>query len=543
MGKNKYILFIFFLIYGSCALAQEQTYFVQFKDKASNTFSTSSPEQFLTTKALLRRQKCQVPVDEKDLPVTQTYIDQVLATGAQFFYPLKWLNGIVVRSDPTVKAQIASLTFVAFADQSVKFRTTSSASQSMMSLTRCSMIEDNSDVQNDMLGMLQMKADGYNGSGITIAITDDGFAGTDTMAVFNTLFSNGQILDTWDIVDLDKTVYTEGGGHGTHVFSILAGHIPNLLSGPAQGASFFLFRTEDVSSESPLEELNWIRAAEMADSLGVDQIQVSLGYNTFDDSSLDLTQADLDGNTSYISKGATIAATRGLVVIVSAGNYGNTSWGKILCPADAKGILAIGAVDNTRQRSPFSSTGYSADGRVKPDVMAMGTGVTYANSFGSVSTGNGTSFASPLISGLAAGLLQAHPTLTHDQLIQSVIHSADRYSTPDADYGYGIPNYQDASNYAHLLTATLAQVSNDENEWVFPNPIQTSLSLKIPMDQIGYWLDWKLYDAVGALVEEGKIFTETSLINLSSLDQGLSAGIYCLQVSCNNHFSTFKVIK
>ena len=547
MAKNKIVIFFFFFFSIANSIAQQHTYLVKLKDKSSNTYSVSSPGQFLTAKAIQRRQKCKVSVDEKDLPVTQTYIDQIAATGAQVLYPIKWLNGLVVRSDSTVKAQIASLPFVMSADKNIKSRKAStSATQETSSLCETASETDYAYTQKDMLGMIQMATDGYNGSGMLIAITDNGFLHADTMSVFSSLFSNGQVLDTWDLVDLDKTVYGEGSGHGSDVFSILAGHLPNQMSGPATGAHFLLLRTEDDASESPLEELNWVRAAEMADSIGTDILQVSLGYSTFDDPSLNYTQSDLDGNTSYISQGATIGATRGLVIVVSAGNAGNSSWGKILCPADAIGILSVGAVDASKQRATFSSIGYSADGRVKPDVMAMGSSTSYVSAgTGAVAYGSGTSFASPLISGLAAGLMQAYPTLTHDDLILSVISSADRYASPNADYGYGIPNYQEASAYARLLVASIYdQLLTDQgSELVFPNPMTTVLSLKIPLKEVGHVLNWKLYTVTGALVEEGELLAESVVVNLFSDAAALNKGIYCLTVSYEDHFSTFKVIK
>jgi len=541
MERNSCLFVLVFLLCVSQSVwAQQQTYFVRLKDKSSNVFLLSNPEYFLTSKALLRRQKCKVSLDEKDLPVSQTYVDQIQSTGAQILYSLKWLNGVVVRSDAAIKSQVASLPFVASTGQSVKYRvSSSSAAQENWSLHKSSQVSfnDYSYRQNEMLGMIKMKEDGYNGSGILIAITDDGFLHADTMTAFQDLRNNGQIKDTWDIVDFDKDTYSQGGGHGTHVFSILAGYLVNQISGPGRGADFVLFRTEDTSSESPLEELNWIRAAEIADSLGADIIQVSLGYNTFDDASLDYSQSDLDGKTSYISQGADVAATRGIVVVASAGNFGNNSWGKILCPADAKGILSVGAVDFNKQRAAFSSIGYSADGRVKPDVMAMGANVTYvSNATGNIAYGSGTSFASPLISGLAAGLMQAYPALTHEELIQAVKFSSDRFEAPNAHYGYGIPHYEKASDYARLLL-------DKENESVFPNPFGSHLYVKIREDQVGQSLQWKLYTVTGELVIEGEKETESSIVNLFSMGDALNSGLYYLKFSYNGHYSTFKVIK
>jgi serine protease AprX len=538
MVKSKYFFTAVFFIVANASFAQLQTYFVKFKDKSTTAFSVAAPTQFLTAKAIQRRQKCGIILDEKDLPVSQASIDLVQSTGAQALYPLKWLNGVVVKSDATVKSQIAALSCVASVGPSVKSRQSSSSGTQQELLAQASLSSNAyANRQNDMLEMVDMNQDGYTGSGVLIAITDDGFLRADTMKAFAPLFANHQIKDTWDLVDLDKDVYQQAGSHGTFVFSILAGYLNNQLEGPGRGADFILFRTEDGNSETPLEEFNWIRAAEIADSMGADIIQLSLGYNTFDDASLNYTTADLDGKTSYISQGSAVAATRGIVVVVSAGNYGNNSWGKLLCPADAKGVLTVGSVDLNEQRAATSSVGYSADGRVKPDVMAMGANATYANIFnGGTSIGSGTSFASPLVSGLCAGLMQAYPALTHEELIRVVQYSADRFETPDAYYGYGIPHYKKAFDYARL-------VLDKEGELVFPNPFSSQLYVKIRATEVGQWLHWQLYTTKGELVEEGDQLAETNIVRFLYNGEALPSGLYCLKISGNDHFSTFKVIK
>jgi len=536
MGKTSlYIALHFFGVYVS--YGQQQTYFVQFKDKNASGFSVDHPQNFLSSRALARREKCLVSVDEKDLPVVQSYIDQLVLAGAQCIYPLKWFNGVVVLSDVTVKNQLAALSFVSSVDVSVVFRKANTdATQSLVCETN--MLSDFGSAfhQNDMLGNVQMNRDGYSGKGIRIAITDDGFLNVNSNAGFTSLFQNGQILSTHDLIDLDNSVYAQGGGHGAEVFSILAGTLTGQFSGPAVSAEFMLFRTEDVASESPLEELNWVRAAEIADSAGVDIIQVSLGYSTFDDASLNHTWSDLDGQTSYISKGASIAYAKGLIVVASAGNEGASPWRKILCPADVDGVLSVGAVDYDEQRTSFSSVGNSYDGRIKPDVMAMGAGVVYIGTDGILKSGGGTSFASPLMSGLVAGLLEAHPTLSHKEILFAIKQSSDRYTSPDSLYGYGIPNYAKASNYAKLL-------EDNESAYVYPNPFGADLNLKVPASDVGKLLDWNLYSAAGEKVATAQQVISTMAVSLWSDSSGLSSGVYFLKVSIEGTFQVFKVIK
>ncbi len=536
MGKTS-LVFYFLFFNTILSYGQQQTYFVQFTDKNTSLFSIDQPEDYLSNRAIVRRSKCKVSIDQKDFPVTQTYIDQVVLLGAQLLYPLKWFNGIVVRSDINVKNQIALLSYVTAVDASVVFRKgVKKSTQSF--LNKSAILEDfgNAFLQNDMLGISQMHNEGYTGNGVLIAITDDGFLNTNINAGFNTLYTNGQVIGTHDLVDIDTSLYQQGGGHGAEVFSIIAGSLSGQFSSPAIDADYMLFRTEDVSSESPLEELNWVRAAELADSSGVDIIQVSLGYTTFDDPALDHSWLDLDGASSYISKGASIAYQKGIIVVVSAGNEGDKAWKKILCPADVDGVLAIGAVDYTETRSGFSSYGNSADGRIKPDLMALGQGVSFIGTDGLVRAGSGTSFASPLISGLAAGLVQAHPTLTHKQIMYAMRLSADRYLNPDSYYGYGIPNYTKASQYATIM-------EDEASVFVFPNPFATSLSMKVQETAIGSMLDWDLYSINGQRIAKGKQVIAESLVTLWSTEFIPAAGMYMLHVSIDGMRRTYKVIK
>ncbi len=535
MGRNSLVIFFFWIIV-TVSYGQQQTYYVQFKDKDASAYTLDAPEQFLSGRSIARRKKNRVVIDHRDLPVHQPYIDQVVLAGAELIYPLKWFNGVVVRSDEVVKNQLTLLSCVQSVDESVKFRKGKPSTLEHFVTHRMHSDFGNAYDQNAMIGIPQMHDAGYTGQGVLIAIMDDGFLNVDNNVGFTSLFQQGKIKGTWDLVDMDASLYTQGGGHGTAVFSILAGHLPGQFLGPAPHANYILFRTEDIASESPLEELNWVRAAEIADSAGADIIQVSLGYTTFDDVSLNYTWADLDGKTSYISKGAAVAYSKGIIVVASAGNEGDDPWQKISCPADADGVLAVGAVNNNEVRSYFSSIGNTADGRIKPDVMAKGNGVMYIAPGGFIASGGGTSFSSPLVSGLLAGLLQAYPTLTHKEVITCLKRSADRFHAPDPFYGYGIPHFSRASYYANLLT-------DKESLSIFPNPFGSQLNIKVPASVLGSSIEWSVYAMTGQKVAEGQQLLGDVIVPLWSDGDTLCSGVYLLRASIGGVFHTFRIIK
>jgi subtilisin family serine protease len=271
---------------------------------------------------------------------------------------------------------------------------------------------------------------GYTGKGMIIAVLDAGFYHVGQLPAFDSLRARGQILGTRDFVTGDTMVY-EDHAHGMHVLSILAGLLPGEMRGSAPAASFWLLRTEDVFSEYPVEEVFWTAGAEFADSVGADIIHSSLGHYEFDDPSMSYTYSDMNGHTTRVARTALMAARRGMIVVVSAGNEGNKKWHYIISPADADSILAVGAVDAEKAPATFTSYGPSADGRVKPDVSAMGVSVLIQGVDGGVTRGNGTSYASPLISGLTACLWQAYPTATAQEVIQTLRQSTDHYLSPD----------------------------------------------------------------------------------------------------------------
>jgi len=297
-----------------------------------------------------------------------------------------------------------------------------------------------------------------------------------------------------------------------------------------------LYVTEDTDSEYRIEEYNWLFAAERADSAGVDVINSSLGYNLFDDSSMDYLKAQLDGKTAVISKAATKAIARGIVVVCSAGNEGNNSWQLVTPPADVDGILAIGSVNSSNTKSTFSSIGPTSDNRIKPDVVALGSGTSVIKPNGVLSTQSGTSVASPLIASLVAGVWQAYPQLTGAELYQTIIKSADEFSQPTNFKGYGLPSYA-------LTTGYLERSTQEDEIILYPNPVTGSslqISIKTPsMEPIliqVFTMDGKKVSDVEQVITWQNNPFECDFSSLQS-------GIYLVKVKSGAHLKTARLVK
>ena len=268
----------------------------------------------------------------------------------------------------------------------------------------------NASNQIEMLKGEVLHQNNFTGEGMQIAILDAGFPNVDNFAAFKHIQDNNQILGGYDFVQRNEDFYT-GYSHGMSVLSTIAGFLENEFVGTAPDAEFYLFITEDYDNETPLEESLWVEAAEKADSLGVDVINTSLGYTTFDNPNYNYTYNDMDGKTTFISRGAEIAFSRGLLLVNAAGNEGDTLWHYISAPADAESVLSIGAVNAVGTIAPFSSYGPTSDGSIKPDVCAQGSECIHYKCSGNIATSNGTSFASPILAGVITCLWQAFPEM------------------------------------------------------------------------------------------------------------------------------------
>ncbi len=482
------ILILPFSLFG-----QSNRYFVSFKDKANTLFSVSNPGQFLSQKSIDRRKQENFQVSVEDFPVNPSYVQQVKAIGASVFFTSRWFNGALVQTDPATSSTIAALPFVStvelVAPGTKLIGGRQKSNQKFERTTAATAVQNQQQLQ--MIGLDKMQAAGFMGEGIDVAIFDGGFIGVNTLSAFQPIFAEGRLKDAFNFVINSTDVYS-AYDHGTEVFSIIAGVASSSYLGGAPKANFFLYQTEDAFSEYRVEEYNWLFAAERADSAGVDVINSSLGYDQFDDPSMDYTYKDLDGKTSVVSRAASKAVDRGISVVNSAGNEGDTNWKYIVVPADAEGVIACGSVDYSGYRSAFSSIGPTADGRIKPDVSALGDGSVLILSTGSVGTGDGTSFSSPLVAGLAIGLRQAFPNASAKEIYSRIINSASQVSHPDDQIGYGIPNFVNAQTLTSF---------DDEFE-LYPNPVTNNVLKLFMKDPQGQTVNIVIFNSAGQKLTE-----------------------------------------
>ena len=444
-------------------------YWVRFTDKNNSPYSINNPEQFLSQKAIDRRAAQGIAVVENDLPVNQTYVQAVANAGATVLTVSKWYNSVTVyTTSPAVIAAINQLPFVLSVGKSNSEinnpeETTAKPffdNETYGEIPEGGLIKGPSSGQSynygsaynqiNMLNGIALHDLGFDGTGMTIAILDAGFLNANTIPAFSYLWNNNKILGYKDFVSPSSPNIFGSHSHGTHVLSTMGANLPGQMVGTAPQANYWLLRSEDGGSEYLIEELNWASAAEFADSVGADVINSSLGYTTFDNPAQNHTYQDMDGNTTLITIAADIAVSKGMIVVNSAGNEGSSSWYYIGAPADGDSVFSIGAVNASGSYVSFSSHGPTYDGRMKPNVVAQGSGTAIINaSTGNVSTGSGTSFSSPITAGMVSCLWQAHPNRRNTQILEAVQQSASLANNPNYNLGYGIPNYFTAHN---LLT-------------------------------------------------------------------------------------------
>ena len=413
-------------------------YRISLKDKAATDYSLQKPEMYLSKKSIERRKRQGLEIDSTDLPVCKKYVDAIRKKGVHVLVTGKWDNFVTVScNDSMLIAEIAGLPFVRSTER--VWRGVAKRASERDSLINKPLRTDSlygpAITQRKMSHADRLHEAGFKGQGMTIAVIDAGFHNVDKIEAMK----NINILGTRDFVNPEADIYAESS-HGMSVLSCMAMNQPNVMIGTAPEASYWLLRSEDEYSENLVEQDYWAAAIEFADSVGVDLVNTSLGYYSFDDPTKNYRYRDLNGHYALMSREAAKAADKGIVVVCSAGNSGSGSWKKITPPGDAENVITVGAVNKYGVLAPFSSVGNTADGRVKPDVVAVGLGSDVMGTDGNLRHANGTSFSSPIMCGMVACLWQACPELTAKEIIELVRRSGDRAVFPDNIYGYGIPD-------------------------------------------------------------------------------------------------------
>jgi len=534
----KKLLLLFLLFASSIAFSQEAAW-VYFTDKPNEATYLANPLTMLTQRSIDRRTRQNIALDSKDVPVSSSYINSLDNTaGITVMAKSKWLNAVyVIGSQSAIQLLKSTFTFISSIDfatnnlTSLRSNKEKTKKLSKFEKTTTNFNYGDSFIQINMLHGDYLHQQNFTGTGMIIAVLDAGFPGVNIFSAFQRMRTNNQILGGYNFVDRSTNFYKRSW-HGAAVLSTMAGFVDGSLVGTAPDAKYYLFITEDDNNETPLEESLWVEAAERADSLGVDVINTSLGYTTFDPTYDDYTYADMNGSTTFISRGAEIAFSRGMILVNAAGNEGdvNNPWHYISAPADAPSVLSIGAVDASMNAASFSGYGPTSDRRTKPDVSAMGVSSILINNLGNVDKGSGTSFASPIIAGLVACLWQAHPNATNAQITQAIKNTGSLFPSSDAQLGFGIPNFQTA-----FTTLAVADENSVQKMGIYPNPVRTELHINTGgLENITV----NVYDVLGHLVFQKRDIT-TQSINLSSLKKG----VYVLALQSVSQQKTFKLIK
>lgn len=565
MKKFFLILIIGIFIYPVFSQTAPNKYWVTFKDKNNSPFSVAQPLDFLSQRAIDRRNRMNISVTSQDFPVNPWYLDSIVNLGATVLTTSRWHNGATFyTTDTAIVSKIRSLSIVQSV-QKTKNAARPAKSERTFEVLPISKNSSHLVPKNEVTGFAKtdnnysygyatrqvsmIKGDylhqmGFSGNGMLIGVLDAGFFHADVLPAFDSLWFHNQIVGYKDFVDVNANIFEEST-HGMMVLSIMGGNIPDSLVGTAPKASYLLLRTEDGSSENLIEEDNWVAAIEYADSVGVDVINSSLGYTKFDDTTIVRTYADMTGKKSRASLAATIASRKGMIVCNSAGNSAMQPWHFIGVPADADSILTVGAVDENKGYAYFSSVGPAADGRVKPDVSTMGLGTFVQDVDGFITSGNGTSFSSPVLAGVVTCLWQAFPNKSNFAIMDAIRRSANQYNNPDTLLGYGVPDFQVAYNL--LLPFQVPTINTSKtNLMLYPNPIGDNQTLNISFISAERCaLTVTFYNNIGELIFQGKLQQVNqgeNLIQIPNVNQ-LTAGVYLVQISSDNFTQTAKFVK
>ncbi|MFT7073106.1 S8 family peptidase [Patiriisocius sp. Uisw_017] len=538
----KKLLILFGLLIVGTITAQEDA-LVFFADKENVADALTNPITILTQESLDRKQLHSTPIDERDVPVNEDYIAVIKNTnGITVYSKSKWMNSVYVRgSESNINSllDLAFVTEVEYMDKNLNFTGGNGGDSDDKFIIENESSRINYDYgaaanQVEMIDVDFLHQQDYNGEGMVVAVLDSGFPTILSNPAFDHINDEGRVIDTYDFVT--RQVSPDGSGsHGLRTSSDIAGLDDGNFVGTAPGASFIYYVTEEGGAENPVEEAYWLEALERADSLGVDVVNTSLGYQDFDNSNYDYEYADLDGETTIGARAGNLAFDKGMLLVTSGGNDGNDGFGFVASPGDSKGVFTVGAVDADENYVSFSSFGPTVDGRVKPDVMAQGAVAAVIDESGNVDFNNGTSFSSPIIAGAVASLWQSRPAATNVQIMQIVRESAHLFDTPTNEMGYGIPNFQDAYNALQLLA--FEDVLAATQFGMYPNPAENFVNFSMPQNISSATVS--LYTLSGQQLNTKVLSNVDSQLDISSL----ATGMYLVTVVSENNSNSFKIIK
>ena len=547
MKKLAFLLLVLAVSVIAEAQIATDIYWVQFTDKNNSPYSIDNPEAYLSSRALQRRANLGIAIDEYDIPVNPQYLQAVAECGVQLLNPSKWLNGVsVYATNAAAIDAVNALPFVSAVRncpndpkaQEMKERWLADEMKPVAASRAMYGYYGGAESQVKQLKVNVLHDQGFDGTGVVVAVLDGGFYGTDDHPCFDNMRAEGRFLGVREFVYGVSTVYSQST-HGTSCLSTMAAYVPNTMVGTAPKASYYIIHTEDGAAENIVEEYNWVSGAEYADSLGVDVCSTSLGYNGFDMPQWDHPFAHFDGHTAPMTIGAEIAASRGMICINAAGNNGGGTC-TLGIPGDAEHILTIGAVNSNGNRADFSSVGPTYDGRIKPDVMAMGEGSYVASGYsaweGEYYNGNGTSFATPILAGAVACLRQARPYASVQAICDAIRACSDRSDTPDSYYGYGIPDFSQAMELLSVdepMGNTPAHVIS-----VFPNPSNGEVHVALNVE---HKADLTVYDITGRQLFAYS-FNGLNHTTLENFLNTLGAGVYFINAVSEGGNETLKLV-
>ncbi|WP_432411232.1 S8 family serine peptidase [Rasiella sp. SM2506] len=540
----KKLLLVVVLLSATIAKAQQDA-LVFFADKEDVAASLANPISILTQEAIDRKAMHNIAIDALDVPVNEAYITQLKNTsGITVHAKSKWMNAVYVRGSESNIDALTNLPFVTeveFADKNLNKQPFQRNTEDKFKIENepSRIVYDYGEARNQVE---QIAADflheqDFTGDGMVIAVLDSGFPSVNTNPAFADVVSEGRLLDTYNFVDRIPNVSSTGSNHGTKTFSDIGAFLDGAQKfvGTAPAASFYLYVTEDNDDENPVEEAYWVEALERADSLGVDVVNTSLGYQDFPDyPQYDHTYEDFDGETTIAARGGNFAFQKGMLLVTSAGNDGN-GFTFVATPGDSKGILTVGAVDSEGDYVDFSSIGPTVDGRIKPDVMAKGRDAAVVNEDGIVVENNGTSFSSPIMAGAVASLWQSRPEIKNSRVMDVIRQSAHLFNNPTDEMGYGIPNFEDAYNALQVLG--IEDQLLKETFAIYPNPVVDIFNVSFPQQTERAMVT--IFDVLGKKVMTKEISAVENKVNISEL----SGGIYIASITAEGVVNNFKILK